>query len=142
MLNLWGLRGPLVPPLDRNFGFSQFFLWFCGKTHQRSKFHLPKPSGSAQTFCGTNKHTHRQQLPFIYIDSLFLTFFRIRAHFTVFLRRAYAYSLLLAIFFLKKTIKGLRIRQRLDTQVFWVLFHSPQCLRNYVEGRSPWLKNI
>src|SRR5277367_6565818 len=58
MLNLWGnLQGPLVPPLDRNFGFSQFFLWFCGKIYHRAKFHLPRTSGSARTFCSTNTQT-------------------------------------------------------------------------------------
>src|SRR5277367_6295401 len=68
MLNLWGnLQGPLVPPLDRNFGFSQFFLWFRGKTNHHAKFKLPRPSGSAQTFCSTHTHT----FSFIYIDSRF-----------------------------------------------------------------------
>src|SRR5277367_1670494 len=68
MLNLWGnLQGPLAPLLDRNFGFLQFFLWFCGKTYHRVKFHLPRPSGSARTFCSTN----RQTFTFIYIDSRF-----------------------------------------------------------------------
>src|SRR5277367_5672016 len=71
MLNLWGnLQGPLAPPLDRNFGFSQFFLWFRGKTNHHAKFKLPRPSGSAQTFCSTHTHT----FSFIYIDYQKYTF--------------------------------------------------------------------
>src|SRR5277367_5245706 len=74
MLNLWAnLQGPLARPLDRNFGFLQFFLCFRGKPYYHAKFPLPRPSGSARTFRSTHTHTptHRQTFTFIYIDSRF-----------------------------------------------------------------------
>src|SRR5277367_2509259 len=67
MLILWQVKGPLAPPLDRNFGFLQFFLWFRGKPYYHAKFQLPRPSGSAQTFCSTHRQTDRQTFSFIYI---------------------------------------------------------------------------
>src|SRR5277367_4184045 len=58
---------PLVPPLDRNFGFLQFFLWFRAKTNHHAKFKLPRPSGSARTFFVP----HSLLYIYIYIDSRF-----------------------------------------------------------------------
>src|SRR5277367_850161 len=50
MLNLWGLEGPLAPPLDGNFGFSELFLRFGGRPYPRAKLQVPRTPRSAQTF--------------------------------------------------------------------------------------------
>jgi len=41
MLNLWGLQGPLAPPLDGNFGFTEFSHWFGYRPYHHAKFKLP-----------------------------------------------------------------------------------------------------
>src|SRR5277367_4091045 len=47
MLNLWNLKGPLNPPLGRNFGISDFPLHFYGNRNQHTEFHVTMTPGSA-----------------------------------------------------------------------------------------------
>src|SRR5277367_4005192 len=50
MLNLWGLEGPLAPPLDGNLGFSEFSLRFGGRPYPHEKLQVPRTPRNAQTF--------------------------------------------------------------------------------------------
>src|SRR5277367_1723080 len=60
MLNVWQVEGPLDPPLDGNFRFSDFFLRFGGKPYHHAKFLLPRSSGSARTFPWAHPQTDKQ----------------------------------------------------------------------------------
>src|SRR5277367_3632360 len=68
MLNLWGLEGPLAPPLDGNLGFSEFSLRFGGRPYPHAKLQVPRTPRSAQTFISVMTYN---RLYSILIDSRF-----------------------------------------------------------------------